>query len=100
MNPIRETRRGSEMVVQFRGFTLKFEIVGRVTQRERRAMLLSIFGKVDELFGLVEPFMYDYEKGWIVHRDGHWENAFRDLDRGIKLRQALKAETSEQKTGF
>jgi DNA-binding XRE family transcriptional regulator len=82
------------------GFKIKIEISGPVTRRQRRAMLLGIFHRVSPLFRLIEPGADEYPNGSLIHCDGNGENLIRDLDRGIKLRQALKTETRSEKLGF
>jgi DNA-binding XRE family transcriptional regulator len=100
MRKILETLRGSEMVVEAARFNLKIEVKGLINKRERRAVLLATFRRIDPLFKLLDFEDHRFDEGWIVHRDGSWENAFRDLERGVKLRQAVRTRTSEQKLGF
>lgn len=100
MKRFNETRRGTEMVVECTNFELKVEVRGSVSQRERRAVLLATFRRISPLFKLMDFEEPVYEEGWIVHRDGGWENAFRDRRKGVRLRQAVRSRTPEQKLGF
>jgi DNA-binding XRE family transcriptional regulator len=95
-----DTSRGTEMRINAPRFNVTIRIHGRASRRERRAILLAAYRRIAPLFKVVCVTEPEYENGWIAHRDGSWQNAFRDLDRPISMRQAVKTRTQRQKLGF
>jgi DNA-binding XRE family transcriptional regulator len=95
-----QTDRGTLMKIFLGTFNIEIEIYGSIPRRLRRVILLAIFYRINHLFELVKPSDTEHSAGAIAHMDGLAENKWRDLDRGIKLRQALKTESPLEQRGF